>query len=77
MNSIRRPRRRPRVRSINWRTFAWVLLREAFVTALCHGTSWPIGDGRWRRTIARKSSSELRRHFALYLERHPERRYVR
>jgi hypothetical protein len=33
-NSIRRPRRRPRVRSLNFRTFGWVLLREVAVEVL-------------------------------------------
>lgn len=32
MNTIRRPRRRPRVRSVNFRTLWWLLKREA---ALC------------------------------------------
>lgn len=35
MNSIRRPRRRPRVDSVNWRTFGWVLIREAATNVLC------------------------------------------
>ena len=34
MNSIRRPRKRPRVRSVSFQTFGWVLIREA---ALCIG----------------------------------------
>jgi len=74
MNTIRRARRRPRVRSLNWRTFGWVLLREAFVTALTHSTNWPVNDGRWRRTIAIKGTCEIRRSMRIYLERHPERR---
>ena len=32
-NTVRRPRRRPRVHSVSWRSFAW-LLRRAAVYAL-------------------------------------------
>lgn len=31
MNSIRRPRKRPRVRSVNFRVFGWLLVREAYL----------------------------------------------
>jgi len=31
MNSIRRPRRRPRARSVSFKTFGWLLVREAFL----------------------------------------------
>ena len=35
MNSIRRPRKRPRVESISFDSFAWVLVREAALR-VCH-----------------------------------------
>jgi len=31
MNSIKRPRRRPRVRSVSFHTFGWLLVREAYM----------------------------------------------
>ncbi len=38
MNTIRRPRKRPREKSSNFRTFWWVLAREAFlrITEIAH-----------------------------------------
>lgn len=35
MNSIRRPRRRPRVESVSFRTLWWVLVREAVHRMQC------------------------------------------
>ncbi len=35
MNTIGRRRRRPRVRSVNFRSFFWVLVREAATEVLC------------------------------------------
>jgi len=61
---------------VNFRAFAWVLIRETLATVLTSGTTWPSSDGRWRRTIAIKPTSEVKRLLALYLERHPERRYI-
>jgi hypothetical protein len=35
VNSIRRPRKRPRVESVSLDSFAWVLVREVALRVLC------------------------------------------
>ncbi len=59
MNAIRRPRRRPRVHSINWRVFGWVLLREVAVEVLC-STSM-LGERRLyvRRLLCSEPRSDV------------------
>ncbi len=44
MNTIQRPRRRPRVRSVNFRALWWLVVREAAWCVACRHPalhSWP------------------------------------
>lgn len=50
MNTIRRPRARPRKSSVNFRTFGWLLIREA---------AWCIGHDVTSRAIHRVLRSDL------------------
>lgn len=76
MNSIRRPRSRPRVDSVSFASLWWVLVREAFVRALDLPLSRYATDGRWRRHIAKLDTDEVRWRLEHFLVRHPERRIV-
>lgn len=59
MNSYRRPRSRPRKRSINLRSFFWVLEREAVFHVLTH-TLWCAEPQRWARAeLARYNRTQL------------------
>jgi len=75
MNSIRRPRRRPRVDSVNFRVFEWVLLRESVLRLL-----WPSyeewgGQRQARQWLAKKARNQVLAIGADFLSRYPERRY--
>lgn len=76
MNSIRRPRRRPRVRSVNFRTLWWVLAREA-AFAVCYqdglGEPWEL---YWRRHLARMSTDRVRRYAEHVIAVDPPRRFI-
>lgn len=74
MNSIKRPRKRPRVRSVNFRVLWWLIAREAAWSIL-----WP-GAGPARRPEARHwlvtaGTGYLRRFCERFLREHPQRRY--
>lgn len=76
MNSIHRPRRRPRVDSVAFDSLWWVLVREAFVVALDLPNYHYAMDGRWRRHIAQLRTDQVRERLGAFLLRHPERRIV-
>jgi len=75
MNTIRLPRKRPRVTSTNWRTFAWLVHREACLHIvyphdgrpgeLAAARAWAY---RWRRSGMDRVSLNLLKFF-------PERRW--
>lgn len=52
MNSIRRPRRRPRIGSVNFRTLWWVLTREAVLRI-----AYPLSLGAPTERQARQACS--------------------
>jgi len=71
VNSIRRPRRRPRRDSVSYRTFAWVLIREAFLTAVLPPDEHPRVQHEWRAYLVTCSTQRLVTRMRRYLERHP------
>jgi hypothetical protein len=74
MNTIRRPRARPRVRSVNFRTLWWLLVREAYVQIMW-APAHPV-DTAWPRShMARRTTWWLRRNGEAHLREYPGRRY--
>lgn len=74
MNSIRRARRRPRVGSISFKVFSWVLVREVavrvlFNSALASGSRTPE-----RASLVSVPTDALRRRVRLRLNFRPDRR---
>jgi len=69
-----RARRRPRVRSVNFRRLRWVLVREAaFRIFFPHGSTH--GNVRaYRHPFAVTDTDKVIRHAELLLVMHPERR---
>jgi len=74
MNSITRPRRRCRVKSVNFKVFGWLLVREAAIRV------WgPYHFGR-SEAVARKNLSSLttsyiRKLAAAAIRQRADRRY--
>jgi hypothetical protein len=70
MNSVRKPRARPRIRSINFRVFFWLLTREAALQIL----GWE-NDGQLfeapRELLAWNTRPRLRRMVKRELEMYP------
>jgi len=60
MNSIRRPRRRGRVKSVNFQVFGWLLIHEAAVN-IDGPTYWRNTPYHNRRFLAEATSAELLR----------------
>jgi len=62
MNCLRRARSRPRVRSFNFRSLWWVLIREALLHEL--GSEQESRPGSWYRgALARYDDAKIRRNF--------------
>jgi len=74
MNSIRRPRRRPRKLSVNFRTLWWVIQREAFIR-IWFPMGMSHGNRRRRKWLCSCSSTFLTRQAQLLLADQPSRRY--
>ncbi len=73
MNSLRRPRRRPRQSSVNFRVLGWLLVREGALRvcmAPAVGTSVTV----WRRFLAERRPASIVRLVGSVLRRYPERR---
>jgi hypothetical protein len=73
MNSIRRPRSRPRVDSLSFRVFGWVVLREAALRVIYPSAVGSISEPAARRTLAASDTSEVRDVTRVALAVHPER----
>jgi hypothetical protein len=73
MNSIRRPRARPRVRSVSFRTFAWLLVREGYCRIIfrCAGNEL---DPVYKPEVMHSQPWHLHRHAQRILARYPNRR---
>lgn len=74
MNTIGRRRRRPRVRSVNFRAFYWVLVREAATEVLC--ATVLAGERRsWVRSVlARQNRHQVIAWASEYLVAYERRR---
>jgi len=75
MNSIRRPRRRPRVQSVNFRTLWWVLLREAVLRVAYPSSIGAASEGSARNSCSSSDSARIRWLGEHILLARPERRY--
>ena len=75
MNSIRRPRMRPRVRSTNWRTFAWLVEREAYLRIVNAVPHCAYCEKDQRQYVARARPDGMRRASTNLLKVYPERRF--
>jgi hypothetical protein len=62
VNSLRRPRRRPRVTSVCFRSFFYVLIREAFVVTLNVPTA-SRPDSALRYELMRADDASVRRRW--------------
>jgi len=76
MNSIRRPRRRPRVRSVSFRTFAWLLVREAYLR-VWYPEQVEHAHTIVRRWVAMPATDRLVRASHRLFRREPDRRFFR
>lgn len=74
MNSIRRPRKRPRVRSVSFRVLGWLLVREAYVR-IHRGRPLDVDDRASRRTIMKIHTHVLRRSAERIMVVNDARRY--
>lgn len=77
MTPVRRPRRRPRVRSLSWKILGWVLVREAALRVL-----WPTyeqwgGSTAARQWLCRMRTDHVREVFSTFVNRYPDRRIQR
>lgn len=60
-NTLRRPRRRPRARSVSFRTLWWVLVREACLHLAVADAFPDVSVYEWRRYLARCRTDRVRR----------------
>ncbi len=74
MNSIRRPRRRARKRSVNWCTFAWLLIREAG-WRICYDRSEERFRGYTRAMYCSRQTRSIERGVRNVLTLAPQRRF--
>jgi hypothetical protein len=76
VNTIRRARRRPRVRSFNLRALWWLLTREAQYQVL-YGHLGREANFECRTLVALSQSTRLSAQCARVLRLDPRRRFVR
>lgn len=74
MNSYRRARRRPRVESVSFRSFGWVLLREAAVAILVGSSASSLPWSVTRSYLAKVDGARVRLLVAKCLAVMPHRR---
>jgi hypothetical protein len=67
MNTIRHPRRRPRVHSTNFRTLGWLIRREAAWRILRHftGNGTPYARAEFARLTTREVDRAARNRLAV------------
>lgn len=68
-------RRRPRVRSVNFRRFRWVLVREAAYRVFYPSGSTHPNANHHKYQFAITDTDKVVRHAETLLALHPERRY--
>lgn len=74
MNTIRRPRRRPRKSSVSFKTFGWLLVREAYLRIFYRRGPLHFSNAALRE-IACTRGDVLRRRADYVIRIYPERRY--
>jgi hypothetical protein len=74
MNTIKRPRKRPRKHSVSFKTLGWLLIREAYLRIAFHAIADPKPALR-RYVLEGRRSDNLQRWAGDYITRYPERRY--
>lgn len=74
MNTIRRPRKRPRKSSASFKTLGWLLVREAYLRIFYRRGPLEF-SGPALREIAATRGDALRRHADYVIRIYPERRY--
>jgi hypothetical protein len=77
MNSIRRPRKRPRKNSVNFDALWWVLVREAALRVLRPNVSGSTLDRLFRSELCSVPTDALRVRVRQRLNFNPDRRVVR
>jgi hypothetical protein len=75
MNSITRPRRRCRVKSVNFKVFDWLLVREAYLR-ICHDAPTPEDRRQAARNANPPDTTSVRRVAERFLFTYPERRFL-
>ncbi|OLC20191.1 MAG: hypothetical protein AUH33_04160 [Chloroflexi bacterium 13_1_40CM_68_21] len=75
MNSIRRPRARPRVLSYSFRTLAWVLTREAALNVLVPEEAFSNHRRYWQRWMLRHGTDRVRAKAENYIAWTPRLRF--
>jgi len=75
VNSIRRPRRRPRVESVSFESFAWVLVREVAVRVCCPRLLSPLEWRKERAALCSVPTSTLQTRVRRRLNFRPDLRW--
>lgn len=75
MNSIRRPRRRPRRRSLSFRTFAWLMVREAALRVCYPVAVGGLSEPAARFSLVGRPTGSMRSAVDLVLTVRPERQF--
>lgn len=73
-NTIRRPRKRPRVRSCSFRTLGWLIRREA-AWNIARGSEDELGARYSRRIFAMRTTPSIERSARLWIRHFPQLRY--
>lgn len=74
MNTIRRPRKRPRKSSVSFRTFGWLLVREAYLRIFYRRGPLHFSTPALRE-VADTPAHVLRRRAEYVIRIYAERRY--
>jgi hypothetical protein len=75
MNTITRPRKRSRVKSTNWRTFAWLVTREAALRITYPHLTEGVHERAARAWAMRWRTDGILRVCGSLLKFHPGRRF--
>jgi len=75
VNTIRKPRKRPRDKSISFRTFWWVLQREAFMRITDFAAPTAFTDRLRRRALCDRTARWVRDVAESFMRQNPERRF--
>lgn len=76
MNTLRRPRKRPREDSISFRTLWWLLRCEARLAIWCASFSWSWPDSMRRKAVLELHPYKCPECSRRRMDLRPETRYV-